>query len=234
MAQITAIGAHPDDIELFMYGLLAACKARGDSLALIVATDGAAGHDATGEATGATLAKKRAAECKQALTPLATPEMLGLPDGRLGEEPAYIRNIGAALLQSKPDLVVTHHPSDYHPDHRALAKLVADAVGFRCPVLYADTLLGVGFTPQFYVDITPYMADKEKAIMAHTSQDPGRFVAATRLHNRFRAAQMNAPDGHYAECYRRAARFPFADIRALLPPPPPLRPFYVLGSDGLI
>ena len=41
--QIMAIGAHPDDLEIFMYGLLAAAAARGDNLHLVVATDGAAG-----------------------------------------------------------------------------------------------------------------------------------------------------------------------------------------------
>ena len=40
--------------------------------------------------------------------------------------------------------------------------------------------------------------------------------------------------GHYAEAYRMARRFPFTDIRDLLPPPPPYRPFYVPGSDALI
>ena len=59
--------------------------------------------------------------------------------------------------------------------------------------------MGTGFVPEYYVDITPYMAAKEAAIMAHESQEPHRFVAATRIHNRFRAAQMNAPDGHYME-----------------------------------
>ena len=50
--QIMAIGAHPDDLELFMYGLLAAAASRGDGLHLVVATDGAAG----GSEPGPTLA----------------------------------------------------------------------------------------------------------------------------------------------------------------------------------
>ena len=43
MLKITAIGAHPDDIEIFLYGTLAACRDRGDAISLVVATDGAAG-----------------------------------------------------------------------------------------------------------------------------------------------------------------------------------------------
>ena len=41
--KILAIGAHPDDIEIFMYGFLASCKSRGDEIYMIVATDGGAG-----------------------------------------------------------------------------------------------------------------------------------------------------------------------------------------------
>ena len=41
--KILAVGAHPDDIEIFMYGLLSVCKNRGDELVLVVATEGAAG-----------------------------------------------------------------------------------------------------------------------------------------------------------------------------------------------
>ena len=239
MSHITAIGAHPDDIEIFMYGLLAACQARGDTLTLIVATDGAAGHDvqdAHDATASTTLAKKRSEETTRALSPLGKPILLGLGDGQLAHDTSAFGVIHAALKDTPSDLVVTHAPNDYHPDHRALSQLVASAIGFRCPLLYADTLLGVDFTPQFYVDITPYMPAKEQAIMAHVSQDPARFVTATRLHNQFRAAQMNAPinQGHYAECYRSGGRFPFADIRGQLPPPPPLRPCYVVGGAGLI
>jgi LmbE family N-acetylglucosaminyl deacetylase len=115
-----------------------------------------------------------------------------------------------------------------------LSHFVTDAVGFTCPVLFAETLMGVGFTPDFYVDITPFFDDKQAAIMAHDSQEPERFAAASALMNRYRAAQCNAPDGHYAEAYRMAARFPFADIREMLPAPPAYRPFYVTGSDALI
>ena len=228
--KIVGIGAHPDDVEIFFYGFLAACKARGDDISIGVATDGAAG----GDNPGAELAATRAKETANALGALAPPMLLGLPDGGLVDAAGAREVIGAYLRDCKPDLVVTHAPDDYHPDHRALSHYVTDAVGFTCPILFAETLMGVGFTPDFYVDITPFFAAKQAAIMAHDSQEPERFAAASALMNRFRAAQCNAPDGHYAEAYRLDIRFPFTDIRDLLPPPPPYRPFYVPGSDALI
>ena len=42
--KLLAVGAHPDDIEIFMLGLLLACKNRGDDIHTIVATDGSKGN----------------------------------------------------------------------------------------------------------------------------------------------------------------------------------------------
>ena len=229
--RILAIGAHPDDIEIFCYGFLAACKARGDEISLAVATDGAAGTVA-GQDDG--LAAKRATETTTALAKLGRPALMGLPDGALATA-ANGRDVVSSYIRSvAPELIVTHDPADYHSDHRALSSWVSELAGFSCPVLYADTLMGVGFQPEFYVDITVWQAEKQAAILAHHSQIPQRFADGAALLNRFRAAQCNAPDGHFAEAYRTSPRFPFADIRGLLPPPPPYRPFYVPGSDSFL
>lgn len=230
MLNVTAIGAHPDDIEIFFYGTLAACRDRGDRITVVVATDGAAG----GNNPGAELAARRAREAEQGLAGLGTPIMLDLPDGHLAEASEAAARVQDVVAASQPDLVMTHAPEDYHPDHRALSRLVADAASFRCPILLADTLMGVGFTPQFYVDISAYGEEKQAAIMAHESQEPHRFSKAAEIMNRFRAGQCNAPDGDLAEAWRIESRFPFTDIRAMLPPAPPLRPFYVRGSEALI
>ena len=230
MLTVTAIGAHPDDIEIFMYGFLAACRDRGDKLNLIVATDGAAG----GPEPGPELAKRRAGEAEKGLKKLGKASLLGLPDGNLagaGDASAAIRE---AVNATSPDLILTHAPEDYHPDHRALSAMVADAASFRCPILFADTLMGIGFEPDFYVDITAHAKEKHAAIMAHESQQPGRFGRAVEIMNRYRAAQCNAPDDHRAEAWRVEGRFPFADIRSMLPPAPPYRPFYIPSSDALI
>ena len=72
---IVAIGAHPDDLEIFTFGFLAAASARGDTLYLGVATDGAAG----GENPGPELATQRANETSAGLAPLGTPTLLAFP-----------------------------------------------------------------------------------------------------------------------------------------------------------
>lgn len=231
--RILAIGAHPDDLEIFCFGMLSALKARGDDLCLAVATDGAAGVIA-GRETGESLAKQREAETIKGLSSLAKPVMLGLPDGGLATASHAGEVLASHIQHTAPDLIITHDAKDYHPDHRSLSAHITSIAGFTCPVLYAEPLMGVGFTPDFYIDITAYFEKKKQAILAHHTQQPEKFLHAATLMNRFRAAQCNAPDGCYAETYRFDQRFPFVDIRAMLPPAPPYRPFYQQGSDGFI
>ena len=45
-----------------------------------------------------------------------------------------------------------------------------------------------------------------------------------RIQNEFRAGQCNGAPGALAEAIRFEPTFPFADIRDLLPPAPPIRP----------
>ena len=73
---------------------------------------------------------------------------------------------------------------------------------------------------RIYVDITAALRrSRRKAIRAHLSQDPERFVDDGGAAGRYRSAQCNVPEG-YAEAFRFEPIFPFADIRDLLPPAP--------------
>jgi LmbE family N-acetylglucosaminyl deacetylase len=218
--RILGCGAHPDDIDIFFFGTLAAARATGAEIGCLIATDGAAG----GTTPGAALAAERRAEATAAAAGLgATPVFLDRPDGRLAEDGQAAALLDEAIRRFAPDLVITHPPEDYHPDHRALSHLVLDAARFRAPVLYADTLMGTAFVPTIYVDISAHFDAKRAAIRAHASQRPERFISAAETWNRFRALQCNAPEG-YAEAFRFEPRYPFTDVRALLPPPPAVSP----------
>ena len=80
--KILAIGAHPDDIEIFVYGTLAACAARGDEVRVAVATDGGAG----GNGPVAELVQQRAAETTKGLAKLGRPHLFGFSDGQLASQ----------------------------------------------------------------------------------------------------------------------------------------------------
>ena len=218
--RILAIGAHPDDLEIFIHGSLSAWAGMGADLVLAVATDGAKG----GPDPGPALAQERARETCEALASLGRVRMLGFPDGGLRADAALDQSLRALIEETAPDLVVTHDPNDYHADHRALSQAMTQAAGFSVPVLFMDTLNGTGFVPTIWVDVTAHWPAKLAAIRAHRSQDPERFVAMANRQAAFRAGECNALPEARAEAFRFVPRFPFADLRALLPPAPPLRP----------
>tara|TARA_B100000886_G_C20392934_1_gene479113 strand:+ start:107 stop:796 length:690 start_codon:yes stop_codon:yes gene_type:complete len=228
--KILAIGAHPDDIEIFMYGLLAQCKNRGDEVNMIVATNGAAGKIKTDN----NLKNIRKKEALNGLKNLGNPVFLDLPDGKLSYNFNAPKLIRKYLKKFSPDLVVTHAPEDYHPDHKALSIFVSECVGFKCGLIFADTLMGINFNPEIYIDISDVFEDKKKAIACHKSQIPEKFINAVKIWNKFRSSQCNGPDLTFAECYRLSKTFPFVDIRSKLPPEPKFRPFYSKNSEGLI
>jgi len=219
--KILALGAHPDDIEIFMFGTMAAYAAQGAELTFAVATDGARG----GKSDPRVLARVRREEATAAAAlPGAAPRFLDFPDGELVADAALIGALKTLIRESGPDLVITHAPNDYHADHRALSDGVRIAASFGVPVVHADTMGGTGFSPTHYVDISAHADIKAKAIRMHRSQGPEQYVDRARIQNEFRAGQCNGVPGSLAEAFRFEPTFPFADIRALLPPAPPLRP----------
>lgn len=228
--KILAIGAHPDDIEIFMFGLLLSYKVRKEKVIIAIATDGGAGN----VLDYSDIVEVRKKETQDALKILGEPHFFNFPDGKLSSCTEAPRKIREYIDFISPDIIVTHAPEDYHPDHQALSFMVRDATGFKCPVLYSDTLMGVNFKPDYYVDITPFFIKKETAILKHKSQNPERFLEATKLLNRFRSAQCNSPENNYAEAYRLENKFPFVEIRNLIPSAPPIRPFYKNFSDSMI
>ena len=77
--KVLAIGAHPDDIELFMLGTLLSYKARNDEVFVAVATDGAAGK----VLDYSDLANTRKLETEKGLHFFGKPYFFNFPDGKL-------------------------------------------------------------------------------------------------------------------------------------------------------
>ena len=84
--KILAIGAHPDDIEIFMFGFLCCCKQIGHEISITVATDGSLG----GNNNDNKLVENRKQETQDGLNKLGIPLFLNLPDGNLRNEGIHI------------------------------------------------------------------------------------------------------------------------------------------------
>ena len=210
--RILAFGAHPDDIEIFMFGTLSIFQEQSNEVFLAIATDGSKG----GINPGMKLALKRKKETLEALSDFKNIKFFNFPDGNLSTEDKANKNIFEYINDLKPNLIITHYKKDYHSDHRALSKIVRDVTSFQYPILYCDTMMGINFNPNIYINISKYFDQKEKSILKHKSQNPKKYVKIAKIMNKFRAAQCNMFDG-YCEAFYFKGSYPFSDIRSLIP-----------------
>src|SRR5216683_1921639 len=134
--RILCFGAHPDDCELKAGGVALLWAAQGHHVRFVSVTNGDIGH---WRQAGGPLARRRKAEVEQADKLLGvTPEVLDIHDGELLPTLENRRTITRLIREWKADIVMSHRPNDYHPDHRYTGVLVQDAgymvtVPFFCP-----------------------------------------------------------------------------------------------------
>jgi N-acetylglucosamine malate deacetylase 1 len=134
--RIIAFGAHPDDCELKAAGVGAKWAALGHHVKFVSVTNGDVGH---WKSAGGPLAKRRTEEVQACAKILGTrAEVLDIHDGELLPTLENRRWITKLIREWKADVVLSHRPNDYHPDHRNVGLLVQDAaymvtVPFFCP-----------------------------------------------------------------------------------------------------
>jgi len=134
--RIICFGAHPDDAEFKAGGVAAKWAALGHKVKFVSVTNGDIGH---WQMAGGPLARRRASEVKDAAKLLGIEtQVLDIHDGELEPTLENRRTITRLIRDWKADVVMSHRPNDYHPDHRYTGVLVQDAafmvtVPFFCP-----------------------------------------------------------------------------------------------------
>jgi LmbE family N-acetylglucosaminyl deacetylase len=134
--RIICFGAHPDDCELQAGGVAALWASQGHHVKFVSVTNGDIGH---WREAGGPLARRRTAEVERADRILGiTSEVLDIHDGELLPTLENRRTLTRLIREWKADIVMSHRPNDYHPDHRYTGILVQDSaymvtVPFFCP-----------------------------------------------------------------------------------------------------
>lgn len=123
--RIIAFGAHPDDAEFQMGGTAIKWAKLGHHVKLVSVTNGDIGH---WNMAGGPLAIRRTREVQEAARRMGTVvEVLDIHDGELMPTLENRRTIARLIREWDADLVLSHRPNDYHPDHRYTGILVQDA-----------------------------------------------------------------------------------------------------------
>jgi LmbE family N-acetylglucosaminyl deacetylase len=183
--RLLVIGAHPDDAEYRAGGLAAWYRRLGFVVRFVSVTDGGAGHHAV---PAADLRRRRRAEADAAGRVCGIEyEVWDAPDGELVPTLELRRRVIQSIRRFAPDLLLTHRPNDYHPDHRYTSQLVQDAaflvtVPKICPetphlpadpaIMYLadDFQKPTPFQPAVAIDIDEVIDTKLAMLHCHTSQ----------------------------------------------------------------
>jgi len=132
LIDLLVVGAHPDDAEVHVGGLLALAARKGRKAAILDLTTGDLGTRGT--------PGTRRAEAAEAARILGVERIiLDLPDARFGEGSLERDRIIEVLRTLRPSVLVLPHPEDHHPDHRRVYRLGREAAycsglkNYPCP-----------------------------------------------------------------------------------------------------
>jgi bacillithiol biosynthesis deacetylase BshB1 len=173
---VLAIAAHRDDVEQTCGGTLLRMAVRGLRTAILDLTQGEAGTRGS--------AAERAAEAAEAARLLHVDwrQALDLPDGAVENTLENRLKMVRVLRQARPRVVILPYWQARHPDHAAVATLGYEAcflsglakIETGAPphrpfkIVYASLYADV--RPSFIVDITPFIEQRQAALMAYRSQ----------------------------------------------------------------
>ncbi|HOK10553.1 MAG TPA: PIG-L family deacetylase [Candidatus Hydrogenedens sp.] len=182
---IVCVGAHPDDAEWYAGGSMVYWVEKGHTVYAVSVTNGDIGHHIIEPEE---LAQIRRIEAQESAKRGGYKSIiLDFPDGSLMPSLEARKTLVKLLRELKADVVLTHRPVDYHPDHRACGILIQDSaflvtVPHFCPetpslkqspiCLYMMDIFRkpLPFTPDFAVDITNIINKKWELLDAMTSQ----------------------------------------------------------------
>lgn len=218
------IMAHPDEVEYFVGGTVAQWTDDSTEVVLLILTNGNKGSQDP-DMSPERLVAIRQAEQRAAAKVLRAQQIVFFdePDGELEPTVELRKRITAEVRRYRPEVVILpdptgyfHHPTDSHHDLRPAGEVALAAVhvaaGSRMyhPELLAEGLephavgeiwLASPSEPNHWVDITPQMARKVRALCCHSTQVPDPQVLDRQLRARNLAASS---DGHsvYHEAFR--------------------------------
>lgn len=204
------IAAHPDDIESFVGGTVAAFTQQGVEVTYVLATHGEGGSDDPSVPV-ADVARTRAAEQQRAADALGVDRVVWLgggepnvyPDGELTDTLELRLELVKLIRSFEPNIVITFDPTCIssgtyvnHADHRAVGAAAVAAVWPAAanvryhrelldddlqPHVVGELWLTVATAGRHVVDIAAMLDLKAKALSAHKSQLPDSDAVRRRV-----------------------------------------------------
>jgi LmbE family N-acetylglucosaminyl deacetylase len=199
--KVLVIGAHADDPEVSMGGTITDLVSNGHDVSLlvcIVPQEDRAGNIISGAKTERQKFQTAAADKLRCQVNMLDMNPYNFEFGR-----HLVKQIDAAIVKYKPNVIFTHWHHDSHQDHQAvsLATFAAARKNNVSVLMYEQLTLG-GITPNsfnshVYVDISNVLDTKISSVKSYKFLSDNDIDAIISL-ARFRGNQIGVK---YAECF---------------------------------
>ena len=176
---ILTIAAHNDDQIIGAGGTLAKYAAEGKRIRTVIMSYGESSHP---HLKREVIVKTRIGESFRADKILGGKGVVYL-DLKEGSFPQQFHDLGIEdklldiIRREKPVMIFTHGIDDFHPDHKAIYKLIDRMISegkISCPVYSFDVWSVLRFRrrndPRMVVDVSSTFTQKVKSLLAHESQ----------------------------------------------------------------
>lgn len=195
MKRVLVIAAHADDETIGCGGTMLKHKAAGDSVELMIMTDGV-GARTNINATNKNQAVKREGALSEVCRQLVISKchQYKFPDNRMDQVALLdvVQPIEELISTYHPDIIYTHHGGDLNIDHRVVHQAVMTACRpqpgssvqriltfeVNSSTEWATPSIGNVFQPNFFCDISIFIEQKKSMLMAY--QDELRAYPHTR------------------------------------------------------
>jgi len=207
MQTILVISPHPDDESIGCGGTICKHIKEGDRVEVIFLTSGEKGGHGRPEDETIHIREQEAIIAGEILQ-LTSVDFWRQPDGAFQANENCIDRLATKIKISKPSVIYVPHHLEQHPDHKAAAALVAQAINKLADNVQKPTVwMYEVWTPiqqiDHIVDISEHIQIKQKAIQAYHSQcSVLKFDEAILGLNRYRGEMHCWPGGDYAEVFK--------------------------------
>jgi LmbE family N-acetylglucosaminyl deacetylase len=233
---VLAVGAHPLDVFFVCGGTLARYARGGHDIHIAVMSEPVSESE---RPPIEKLAAIREAETERAASVVgAMLDYLRIPAFSMQDDYETRLRLTEIIRKARPRVILTHDTEDYHAEHQQTSAAVMTAammarqvtIATESPpippttapeVIFMDTISGLAFEPEEFVDITVDYDTKRRMIECYETevaewQDHPvlAWLEWMEVNSRYRGIQAGV---RYAEAFRRAHKWGYRSTERLLP-----------------
>lgn len=222
--RVMVISPHPDDVDFGCSGTIAKWRRQGVDITYVICTSGEKGTSLAEDPAAVAELREQEQSAAAEIVGVSQVVFLRMKDGELENNREFRKKLVRVLRQYRPDVVLSMDPANSsfenvyvsHPDHRAAALAVFDAIYPAArnrnffPELLEEGLMPHAVNrvyffgtadPNTWIDISDTIETKIKALQAHKSQVKEFEDLSAWVKERF--GHLGKKKGYaYAEAFR--------------------------------